>query len=68
MDSYGGGLGVICIAIFELIALHWIYGVNRFCNDLQYMLGFRPNIFWRACWVAVAPMLLAVSEELCSIF
>ncbi len=28
MDTYGGGLGVLWLAIFETIALMWIYGVQ----------------------------------------
>lgn len=59
MDTYGGGFSVLVIAIFELIALMWGYGVRRFCDDLEFMLGFRPNYFWQICWAIVAPLVLA---------
>ncbi|KAG1688560.1 Sodium- and chloride-dependent glycine transporter 2 [Nymphon striatum] len=60
MDTYGGGFAVLFISISELIVLQWIYGVNRFSDNLTFMLGSRPNFYWRACWVFVAPVLLSV--------
>lgn len=36
-------------------------GTNRFCNDIQVMLGFYPGGFWRVCWVAICPCFLLVS-------
>ncbi len=35
-------------------------GTNRFCNDIQLMLGFYPGCFWRVCWVAICPCFLLV--------
>lgn len=35
-------------------------GTNRFCNDIQVMLGFSPGFFWRVCWVAICPCFLLV--------
>lgn len=60
MDTYGGGYGVIFIAICELVALMWGYGAQRFCADLEYMLGFRPGLFWRICWMFISPVVLMV--------
>ncbi|XP_022235624.1 sodium- and chloride-dependent glycine transporter 2-like [Limulus polyphemus] len=59
MDTYGGGFAVSFIAICELLALMWGYGLRRFCYDLQFMLHIRPNIFWKACWLVIAPLVLA---------
>lgn len=58
LDTFGGGIGVLLIAIFELIALHWIYGVRRFSEDLKFMLGYSPSIFWKVCWAFIAPVTL----------
>lgn len=58
MDTFGGGIGVLLIAIFELIALHWVYGVRRFSDDLKFMIGYSPSMFWKVCWVFIAPVLL----------
>ena len=41
MDTYGGGLGVLWVAIFESAVIMWIYGVNRFADDLGFMLNHK---------------------------
>ena len=61
MDTFGGGVGVMLIAVCELIAIMWVYGVRRFSDDLQFMLDVRPNIFIRASWLLISPITLAVS-------
>ena len=38
MDTYGGGMGVLWVAIFEMAAIMWVYGVGRFASDLKFML------------------------------
>ena len=47
MDTYGGGLGVLWLAIFETICLMWIYGVNRFSDDIGFMLKTKINWYWK---------------------
>jgi len=44
-------------ALFEAIAIR-IYGVDRFCGDIESMIGFRPNIYWRICWKYISPIFL----------
>lgn len=61
MDTFGGGVGVLLIAIFELIGLHWVYGVRRFSDDIKFMIGYNPSMFWKVCWVFIAPVALMVS-------
>ena len=40
MDTYGAGMSVIIIAMCELIAIMWVYGVRNNCRDMNAMLGF----------------------------
>ena len=47
MDTYGAGMSVIIIAMFELIAIMWGYGVRNFCLDLKAMLGFSPSWYFK---------------------
>ncbi|XP_013776785.1 sodium- and chloride-dependent glycine transporter 2-like [Limulus polyphemus] len=63
MDTYGGGFAITFIAICELVALMWGYGIKRFCDDLEFMLGTRPNLFWKACWFVVSPLVLINVKE-----
>merc|ERR1712038_1399366 len=57
MDTYGGGLGVMWVAIFETAVLMWIYGVKRFADDITFMLNYNVNIFWTFCW-SITPLIL----------
>eukprot|EP00095_Tigriopus_kingsejongensis_P002918 maker-scaffold336_size202805-snap-gene-1.54 protein:Tk02918 transcript:maker-scaffold336_size202805-snap-gene-1.54-mRNA-1 annotation:"low quality protein: sodium- and chloride-dependent glycine transporter 2-like" len=59
MDTYGGGLGVLWVAIFETIAVMWIYGVRRFSEDLQFMLNIKVSWVIKICW-AITPLILLV--------
>lgn len=58
MDTFGG-LGVMIIAVFELIGIMWVYGVRRFCDNLHFMIDYKPGMFWKVCWAFVAPVMLA---------
>ncbi|XP_047041181.1 sodium-dependent nutrient amino acid transporter 1-like isoform X1 [Helicoverpa zea] len=40
----------------------WLYGLKKFCTDVQFWLGFRPTRFWTITW-AIVPVALF----LCSI-
>ena len=44
---------------FNLI-FYFFAGVERFSNDIQSMLGFRPGLFWRICWCFISPLFLFV--------
>uniref|UniRef100_A0AAQ6A1U2 Transporter n=1 Tax=Amphiprion ocellaris TaxID=80972 RepID=A0AAQ6A1U2_AMPOC len=57
-EEYATGPAVITVVLLEVIAVSWFYGTNRFCNDVQLMLGFAPGCFWRVCWVAICPCFL----------
>uniref|UniRef100_A0A665UV71 Transporter n=1 Tax=Echeneis naucrates TaxID=173247 RepID=A0A665UV71_ECHNA len=57
-EEYATGPSVITVVLLEVIAVSWFYGTNRFCNDIQVMLGFYPGWFWRICWVAICPCFL----------
>lgn len=58
LDRYAAGYSILIAVFFESIAVSWIYGCNRFCDDICDMIGFRPGIYWRVCWVFVAPIFL----------
>ena len=45
-------------AILEVVSVSWIYGVNRVCKDIEFMLGIKTGIYWRICWGITAPALM----------
>ncbi|KAK6324276.1 hypothetical protein J4Q44_G00066150 [Coregonus suidteri] len=59
-NSYVGSVPLLIIAFFEIIAVAYVYGIGRFSDDLEFMTGRRPNIFWKACWLVISPLMLVV--------
>jgi len=40
----------------EIIAIGWIYGVERFSDDLEAMTGKKPHLWFRICWKYITPI------------
>ncbi|XP_053305361.1 sodium- and chloride-dependent glycine transporter 2 [Spea bombifrons] len=58
VDTYAASYSLVIIAIFELVGVSYIYGLQRFCEDIEMMIGFQPNWFWKICWAFVTPTIL----------
>uniref|UniRef100_H3AZL2 Transporter n=2 Tax=Latimeria chalumnae TaxID=7897 RepID=H3AZL2_LATCH len=58
VDTYAASYSLVIIAIFELVGISYIYGLQRFCEDIEMMIGFQPSKFWRICWAFVTPTIL----------
>ncbi|XP_071428023.1 sodium-dependent serotonin transporter-like isoform X2 [Pithys albifrons albifrons] len=59
LEEFGAGCSILAVVLLETIAVSWFYGIQRFSHDVKAMLGFTPGPFWKLCWVAVSPALLA---------
>lgn len=55
-DYYAASRILLLVALFECIAVAWIYGVNRFYDNIEMMVGFRINPFMKICWFALSPI------------
>lgn len=60
MDHYTAIVSIMFLAFFEVIAICWIYGVNRLSSNLREMNGYRANIYFLTCWLIIAPLLVSV--------
>ncbi|KAG4078938.1 hypothetical protein HA402_010890 [Bradysia odoriphaga] len=58
VDFFGASFTAYILAIAELIAFGWIYGVNRICQDTVFMTGKNPGLYWRICWGFLTPLLM----------
>ncbi|TNM90769.1 hypothetical protein fugu_003058 [Takifugu bimaculatus] len=58
VDTFAASYSLVIIAIFELVGISYLYGLQRFCEDIEMMIGFQPNQFWRLCWAFVTPTIL----------
>ncbi|XP_063070836.1 sodium- and chloride-dependent neutral and basic amino acid transporter B(0+)-like [Engraulis encrasicolus] len=63
IDHFCGGWVLLFSGLLELIALAYIYGLNRFIQDIEMMIGQKSALFWlwwRACWVFISPVVILV--------
>ncbi|KAL4636122.1 sodium- and chloride-dependent GABA transporter 1-like [Arapaima gigas] len=58
MDHYTAVVSLMFLAFFEVLAICWIFGVRRLSSMVEKMLGKPPNVFFRACWMVLSPMLV----------
>ncbi|KAK7139606.1 hypothetical protein R3I93_016675 [Phoxinus phoxinus] len=59
-NSYVGSVPLLVIAFFEIIGVVCFYGIKRFSDDIEFMTGRRPNLYWRVCWMGISPVMLLV--------
>ncbi|XP_076036937.1 sodium- and chloride-dependent glycine transporter 1-like [Oratosquilla oratoria] len=57
LDNYSGTFSALMIGCIELIAICWIYGVDRFLDDIRTMIGHHPfpYYYWKYAWKFVTP-------------
>jgi len=41
-------------------AISWVYGLNNFCRDLEFMNGYKVGWYWKICWGFFIPVGLFV--------
>ncbi|CAL7951010.1 unnamed protein product [Xylocopa violacea] len=58
VDYYGTSFVVFVLAFFEITALTWVYGIENFLDDIEFMLDRKMSSYWRICWFLVAPLIL----------
>ncbi|XP_056347561.1 sodium- and chloride-dependent neutral and basic amino acid transporter B(0+) isoform X1 [Oenanthe melanoleuca] len=61
IDHFCAGWGILISAVLEIIGIIYIYGGNRFIEDIEMMIGKKSCMFWmwwRVCWFFVTPALL----------
>ncbi|XP_015590863.1 sodium-dependent nutrient amino acid transporter 1 isoform X1 [Cephus cinctus] len=59
VDYYAGSFIVFVLATLEITGIFWVYGLENFLDDVEFMLEKRPSVYWRICWGFVTPLLLA---------
>lgn len=60
MDHYVVTTTIIYIALFETIAVCWLYGTDRLSRISQHMTNHYPSLYFRFCWLVAAPLLIMV--------
>lgn len=60
VDNFGGTLPIFVLAIFEIIAIFYFYGLEKLCIDIEFMTKRRVTFYWRICWFVLAPVIMSV--------
>ncbi|XP_031570668.1 sodium- and chloride-dependent GABA transporter 2-like [Actinia tenebrosa] len=56
-DNYSAsGSALLWVSLFESIGIGWIYGAERFYQNIQEMIGFRINPWLKMCWIFFTPV------------
>ncbi|XP_019371049.1 PREDICTED: sodium- and chloride-dependent betaine transporter [Gavialis gangeticus] len=55
-DYYAAsGTCLLFLAIFEVICVGWVYGADRFYDNIEDMIGHRPWPLIKICWLVFTP-------------
>ncbi|XP_013929874.1 PREDICTED: sodium-dependent neutral amino acid transporter B(0)AT2 [Thamnophis sirtalis] len=57
-DDYSATLPLLIVVTLENIAMSYVYGIDKFMEDLKDMLGFSPNQFYYYTWKYISPIVL----------
>ncbi|GJQ74225.1 putative solute carrier family 6 [Trypoxylus dichotomus] len=49
--------------VIMCILVCWIYGVQRFCDDIHFLTGKRTTKFWKICWYILPVIAMAAHGE-----
>ncbi|MCI4390093.1 hypothetical protein PGIGA_G00118550 [Pangasianodon gigas] len=63
IDTFCAGWILLFAGLLEVFGLTWLYGGNRFIQDIEMMIGTKSTLFWmwwRACWFFITPAVLLV--------
>ncbi|GAB6029115.1 Solute carrier 6 [Chamberlinius hualienensis] len=60
MDAFSASYSTLLIGTVELFVIAWLYGVDRFMNDIKVMLKKDPfpSFYWKYCWKYITPLVL----------
>ncbi|XP_006774778.1 PREDICTED: sodium-dependent neutral amino acid transporter B(0)AT2 [Myotis davidii] len=57
-DDYSSTLPLLIVVIFENIAVSFVYGTDKFMEDLRDMMGFAPYRYFYYLWKYITPLVL----------
>ncbi|KAL7864399.1 hypothetical protein AOLI_G00158190 [Acnodon oligacanthus] len=56
-DYYSAsGITLLWQAFWECVVVAWVYGADRFMDDVACMIGYRPQPYMKWCWSYITPL------------
>ncbi|XP_011692153.1 PREDICTED: sodium- and chloride-dependent transporter XTRP3 [Wasmannia auropunctata] len=65
-DSFAGTIGLVIVALMEMLSVICVYGHEKFTKDIEEMTGYKPGPYWQITWRFLAPVIM-VGILLCSV-
>ena len=65
------GMERIGFTFFVLVLINIFYvftGFENFWSDIVMMIGERPKIYWKACWLFLSPLAISVRKIMLPVF
>ncbi|CAG06918.1 unnamed protein product, partial [Tetraodon nigroviridis] len=50
------GPALLLLAVFQSAIIGWIYGSDRFCDNIADMIGYRPHALIKYSWMYITPL------------
>lgn len=57
-DDWAGTFSLTGVALAEMVAIGWIYGADRFADDIEKMTGRHIGWYWKISWKFIGPILV----------
>lgn len=61
MDNYSVPYAALVIGFFEMVAIAWVYGIERHLKNIHKMMGFPvwPHLYWKCIAKFACPIIMA---------
>ncbi|XP_058468059.1 sodium-dependent nutrient amino acid transporter 1-like isoform X4 [Malaya genurostris] len=60
VDHYGGTFLIYSLTILQMAVIFWIYGLENWCHDVEFMVQRKVGPYWRLCWGLFSPFLMII--------
>jgi solute carrier family 6 amino acid transporter-like protein 5/7/9/14 len=56
VDHFGVNFTIYLMAIMEGATISWVYGVNNWIKDMEFMVNTKLGWYWKICWAGCVPV------------
>ncbi|CAK9296308.1 unnamed protein product [Gordionus sp. m RMFG-2023] len=60
MDNYAAGWPLLFISLVQCSIVSYLYGTQRFVDDIETMIGYKISFWWKLCWRYISPTSLLI--------